>query len=71
MTGPHVYLGEGLAHMELAHFLVTLLHRYQFVWPKDAREPGINLVWGVKKSDKRRDRLNGGKTAGRSHVRLD
>ncbi|XP_051548446.1 cytochrome P450 2F2-like [Myxocyprinus asiaticus] len=46
-TGPRVCLGEGLARMELFLVLVTLLRRYQFVWPKDAGEPDYTPVYGV------------------------
>ncbi|XP_053362029.1 cytochrome P450 2F2-like [Clarias gariepinus] len=46
-AGPRVCLGEGLARMELFLFLVTLLHRFQFVWPEDAGEPDFTPVFGI------------------------
>ncbi|KAF5897978.1 cytochrome P450 2F2-like [Clarias magur] len=46
-AGPRVCLGEGLARMELFLFLVTLLHRFEFVWPEDAGEPDFTPVFGL------------------------
>ncbi|XP_073669440.1 cytochrome P450 2F2-like isoform X3 [Paramisgurnus dabryanus] len=46
-TGPRVCLGEGLARMELFLIIVTLLRRFQFVWPEDAGEPDYTPVYGV------------------------
>uniref|UniRef100_A0AAR2JI90 Cytochrome P450, family 2, subfamily X, polypeptide 9 n=1 Tax=Pygocentrus nattereri TaxID=42514 RepID=A0AAR2JI90_PYGNA len=46
-AGPRVCLGEGLARMELFLILVTLLRRFQFVWPEDAGEPDYTPVFGV------------------------
>ncbi|XP_056595333.1 cytochrome P450 2F2-like [Triplophysa dalaica] len=46
-TGPRVCLGEALARMELFLVLVTLLRRFQFVWPEDAGEPDYTPVFGV------------------------
>ncbi|KAF5897977.1 cytochrome P450 2F2-like [Clarias magur] len=49
-AGPRVCLGEGLARMELFLFLVTLLHRFQFIWPEDAGEPDFTPVFGLSLS---------------------
>ncbi|XP_060783079.1 cytochrome P450 2D3-like isoform X2 [Neoarius graeffei] len=46
-SGPRVCLGESLARMELFLFLVTLLRRFQFIWPEDAREPDFTPVFGL------------------------
>ncbi|XP_042608924.1 cytochrome P450 2F2-like isoform X2 [Cyprinus carpio] len=46
-TGPRMCLGEGLARMELFLIMVTLLRRFQFVWPDDAGEPDYTPVYGV------------------------
>ncbi|XP_013771639.1 cytochrome P450 2F2-like [Pundamilia nyererei] len=46
-AGPRICLGEGLARMELFLIMVTLLRRYQFIWPKDAGEPDFTPVYGI------------------------
>ncbi|XP_056307543.1 cytochrome P450 2F2 [Danio aesculapii] len=46
-AGPRVCLGEGLARMELFLVMVTLLRRFQFLWPNDAGEPDYTPVYGV------------------------
>lgn len=45
--GPRSCLGEGLARMELFLFLVTLLHRFQFIWPEDEGAPDFTPVYGI------------------------
>ncbi|XP_060784430.1 cytochrome P450 2J3-like isoform X4 [Neoarius graeffei] len=51
-SGPRVCLGESLARMELFLFLVTLLRRFQFIWPEDAREPDFTPVFGLTTTPK-------------------
>lgn len=46
-VGPRTCLGEGLARMELFLILVTLLRRFQFIWPEDAGAPDYTPVYGV------------------------
>ncbi|XP_057185587.1 cytochrome P450 2F2-like [Triplophysa rosa] len=46
-VGPRTCLGEGLARMELFLILVSLLRRFQFIWPEDAGEPDFTPVFGV------------------------
>ncbi|XP_056595366.1 cytochrome P450 2D3-like isoform X5 [Triplophysa dalaica] len=51
-TGPRVCLGEALARMELFLILVTLLRRFQFVWPEDAGKPDYTPLFGVTQTPK-------------------
>ncbi|KAF5897982.1 cytochrome P450 2D3-like, partial [Clarias magur] len=46
-AGPRLCLGEGLARMELFLILVSLLRRFQFIWPEDAGEPDFTPVFGA------------------------
>ncbi|XP_041916413.1 cytochrome P450 2D14-like isoform X1 [Alosa sapidissima] len=45
-AGPRVCLGEALARMELFLILVTLLHHFHFVWPKNSSKPDLTPVFG-------------------------
>lgn len=46
-TGPRMCLGEGLARMELFLIMVTLLRKFNFIWPKDAGVPDFTPVYGA------------------------
>ncbi|XP_056307278.1 cytochrome P450 2D3-like [Danio aesculapii] len=46
-AGLRVCLGESLARMELFLVFVTLLRRFQFVWPEDAGKPDYTPVFGL------------------------
>nr|QQL94704.1 cytochrome P450 2f2b [Lateolabrax maculatus] len=46
-TGPRMCLGESLARMELFLIVVTLLRKFNFIWPEDAGEPDYTPVYGV------------------------
>ncbi|KAI4882323.1 hypothetical protein NFI96_017496, partial [Prochilodus magdalenae] len=45
-AGPRVCLGEALARLELFLILVTLLWRFDFVWPADCGAPDLRPVFG-------------------------
>ncbi|XP_048114637.1 cytochrome P450 2D14-like isoform X3 [Alosa alosa] len=45
-AGPRVCLGEALARMELFLILVTLLHHFHFVWPRNSSKPDLTPVFG-------------------------
>ncbi|XP_035272683.1 cytochrome P450 2F2-like isoform X3 [Anguilla anguilla] len=51
-AGPRMCLGEGLARMELFLILVTLLRRFNFVWPEDSGVPDYTPVFGITQTTK-------------------
>ncbi|XP_071398518.1 cytochrome P450 2F2-like [Centroberyx affinis] len=51
-TGPRMCLGEGLARMELFLIMVTLLRRFQFIWPEDAGQPDYTPLFGTTQTPK-------------------
>ncbi|XP_060929337.1 cytochrome P450 2J6-like [Limanda limanda] len=51
-AGPRMCLGEALARMELFLILVTLLRKFEFVWPQDSGEPDLTPVYGGTLSPK-------------------
>ncbi|MED6253298.1 hypothetical protein ATANTOWER_026141 [Ataeniobius toweri] len=46
-AGHRMCLGEGLARMELFLIMVTLLRKFNFIWPEDAGEPDFTPVYGA------------------------
>ncbi|KAK5867864.1 hypothetical protein PBY51_012322 [Eleginops maclovinus] len=50
--GHRMCLGEVLARTELFLILVTLLRRFNFIWPEDAGEPNYTPVFGTTMTPK-------------------